>query len=1274
MNFHSFSFFYLFINLLYLIINENDLYIRSIDLDYTHAITLLNGNVFIIHKNGVRVYNYNFSIILYDFDFGGNQLISSELENNLTSIMQCDDDNNKYVTALLYNNIYIFSSKGKYLFDKPHTLFAKFPVNANYNFYSFLFYKSEDSIYYYIVTFISNDNHITIIFFKINMNNQEYEVILEKNYEINNPISDSCSCQIIYNYNSTNILSCFYLISSTNEFNQNINVISLSIFDIEKDFDNINYTSIYSITETPQRYIIKSIKGEYEKKLYVQMLSTERNQALWFIFDFELFKINDPYNLFGITCFKGTNLINIQYFQYNNHYLFSCNETDGIAIQFRKFNQDNTISESQNNKITYLSCVSYINYDIIFLPFKGDYIAITNFICDGNMNTQLYDFPYGLTNYEIMPGEPDSEEFFSNYTEKSIPNAIPEPTTNGIPESIKNTIPESIPISIPETIPIIISKYYNPSSTLLENDYQCQLKCLKCNEYSIILDLCIECNSEKGFYPSLALGMSYYECYNEETKPSNYFFNKITKYYEPCFSKCKTCAYQGNDEINNCTSCRNNYIFLPDEKDTTNCVLKCDYYYYILFNIYYCTDNNQCPSDVPLLVRNKGKCIDNCYNDNEYKYRFNYECYIECPEDTTKDGDFICRLKNKKKCYLYNDFLSNINYNDLEYNHFDTFIKRYIYGFNDTDFHIDFYQSKNYTITIYKTMECLKELEMISTIIDFRECYEKVQNKYNFVGRNLIILIADFFNDKKLENTLFYFFDPDTGDELPINEICKDVEITIEKSLTYYPEINIENAKFFENQDINIFNTSDIFYNDLCYSFESPNGKDVPLKERILLFYPNVTLCENNCNNVGVNLTTMKAICQCKMNQLINGAKDASKLVGLDIPDLIDSLSIDVMKCYKTLFKAKYFIKCYGGFICLFLIIAQTIFTAFAIKISMYKIRKNTFSLLERYSSLIHSKYEVQFPPKKSSLNNNNNNMNLNSETKYKNSSMSIKNFLKSPTEDYKEKKDKNKLNHLKDRGKSMKYNDINKSINASNFQLNDELNIQEYLKTSMDELDYDELIEKDNRTFFKIFIDKLKVSQIFIDLIFNNNWIIPRTIKFIFLIVKIDLYMAVNALFYNQDYITNLYYLNEDKNIFSFVPRSLNRIIYTSVASGILDFIISLLFPPENKIKKILMRKRNSFKEKKNKALVSMKNIINNYRIFFVISYILTVISWYFISCFNNVYPYLKIEWIKSSIFIIIIMQILPIFTSFIFAILRIISIKCKSERIYRLSNYFFG
>ena len=45
--------------------------------------------------------------------------------------------------------------------------------------------------------------------------------------------------------------------------------------------------------------------------------------------------------------------------------------------------------------------------------------------------------------------------------------------------------------------------------------------------------------------------------------------------------------------------------------------------------------------EAPLLIRKKGKCVDNCYNDNEYSYQFNYECFQECPNETTQDEDQI---------------------------------------------------------------------------------------------------------------------------------------------------------------------------------------------------------------------------------------------------------------------------------------------------------------------------------------------------------------------------------------------------------------------------------------------------------------------------------------------------------------------------------------------------------------------------------------------------------------------------------------------------------
>ena len=66
-------------------------------------------------------------------------------------------------------------------------------------------------------------------------------------------------------------------------------------------------------------------------------------------------------------------------------------------------------------------------------------------------------------------------------------------------------------------------------------------------------------------------------------------------------------------------------------------------------------------------------------------------------------------------------------------------------------------------------------------------------------------------------------------------------------------------------------------------------------------------------------------------------------------------------------------------------------------------------------------------------------------------------------------------MKHLKERKttKNLGFNNSKKSISASNFLLNNNINLEEYLKTSMDELDYEQITEKEKRNFFKIFIDK---------------------------------------------------------------------------------------------------------------------------------------------------------------------------------------------------------
>ena len=81
------------------------------------------------------------------------------------------------------------------------------------------------------------------------------------------------------------------------------------------------------------------------------------------------------------------------------------------------------------------------------------------------------------------------------------------------------------------------------------------------------------------------------------------------------------------------------------------------------------------------------------------------------------------------------------------------------------------------------------------------------------------------------------------------------------------------------------------------------------------------------------------------------------------------------------------------------------------------------------------------------------------------------------------------------------------------------------------------------------------------------------------------------------------------------------------------------------------------------------MKEVKIRFNIFNIITLVISFFSWFYISCFNNIYPHMKNEWIKSSIFIIILIHILSILTILIETLLRFISFEIKSERMYRVS-----
>ena len=108
-----------------------------------------------------------------------------------------------------------------------------------------------------------------------------------------------------------------------------------------------------------------------------------------------------------------------------------------------------------------------------------------------------------------------------------------------------------------------------------------------------------------------------------------------------------------------------------------------------------------------------------------------------------------------------------------------------------------------------------------------------------------------------------------------------------------------------------------------------------------------------------------------------------------------------------------------------------------------------------------------------------------------------------------------------------------------------------------------------------------------------------------------------------------------------------------------------------EKKLKGIFIRGKNNVRKIKGEIIVLIRKIEKNNIIFIIISYIIFIFSWVYISCFNDVYFYTRKDWMKSSLFFIISFQILSIIICFIETVIRYIGIKFQSEKLFKLSQF---
>ena len=290
-------------------------------------------------------------------------------------------------------------------------------------------------------------------------------------------------------------------------------------------------------------------------------------------------------------------------------------------------------------------------------------------------------------------------------------------------------------------------------------------------------------------------------------------------------------------------------------------------------------------------------------------------------------------------------------------------VKNYIKEFGKSGKHVSIFYNKIYSIFFYIDEECIDILDINIPKVDFGSCKQKVLDTLGSTNKIVFALVAKV-NEDKTTSTLYSFYNAETGVKIDAENICKEDVIIVNKNvlskLNNSETIDLNTILFLTEQDIDIFNLSGAFYNDICFHFESPNGKDVPLQDRVQAFYPNVSLCDNGCTNKGVNLTTMESICECKFvdimnNDLIEGNILIKETFG-EVADLLGNSNLDVLQCFKDVFKSKYIKKNAGGFIILSMIILEILCFIFFYLFSYKQIISYLFYLSEYFASIIQNK------------------------------------------------------------------------------------------------------------------------------------------------------------------------------------------------------------------------------------------------------------------------------------------------------------------------------
>ena len=542
----------------------------------------------------------------------------------------------------------------------------------------------------------------------------------------------------------------------------------------------------------------------------------------------------------------------------------------------------------------------------------------------------------------------------------------------------------------------------------------------------------------------------------------------------------------------------------------------------------------------------------------------------------------------------------------------------------------------------------VKEYDNISTI-DLGECENILKNQNNLTKSDtLIIFKIDVLDNSSIPIVLYQVYHPITKERLNLTNCNNTIDVS-------YP-VNINEKELFK------YDPSNDFYSDICRTYTTEFQTDITIKDRQKEYInKNLSLCEEDCTYNNYDIETKKVTCECYIKvsfPIISEIKINKDKLMKKFMNIKETINLKIMKCYKLLFTKEGIATNIGSYLLLFIIfifIVSTIIFPFKSYEILYKKVKNIND--QKISESKSSKQNKNIINEQISEENNHKINGIEKET--------IKIEISNNSPPNKKSKRKRRKSHnemgtilslnLTENKKIVKQKEKdnleskNNKINVTTMSYNDyELNMMEYKNA----------IIYDKRSYCQYYISLLKTKHIIIFTFFNSTDYNSILIKICLFLFFLALNYTINALFFTDSTIHEIYL---EKGEYNFIYQ-LPKIIYSIIITSVIHIIVKYLSLTEKSIINFKNEQLNSNSDVKMAELI--KSLKIKMIIFYVTSYIFLIFFWYYLGCFCAVYKNTQIHFIKDTAISFGISLAYPLGLYLIPGIFRIKSIKDNEKK----------